>query len=525
MADGDGNGVVSISDITPIGAGFGNIVDAYYVLAGEEVPPDLTYSPGGENGEVVATVALAAAVAPPDGGLPVFTVQFPRHPLYSYYWVAPVDEDITFSGYDDIGIGGERHSIGTDIRGDWYMQYRDGGHSNRSALPGPKTNYVNWQLNIPGAGLGQPVYNADGMFFIGAEDGLYAIDPDGTQAWIYPTDGAVAGSAAVGPNGAVYLAAMTAGCVPSARKAICSGASRAAARSAPAWPWRMTERLYAAVGCQRTAGRFAGGGARVAIRQPGKIIDTPSIGQDGTVYAATESSQIIAINRDGEDRWESTYINSTGSYSDSAQWSPVLAVYPTYADPIEDINDYDLGEVALLARSCTSYGGRLRMFPVVDDYYAVWEMTTAWWDYSLAPETPLPPTVREDYSLLIPTRESALTAYDLETNQLWNFEYPTHNDCDYPVSLSADGNIYLSVYSRYDKWKVASLFALDSGGEVLWQLEFETESLSQPVIAPDYTVYVLSSEGTLYAIGGGAYNSAPQLPGRPDSQRGLVLAN
>jgi hypothetical protein len=515
-ADGDGNGEVNVADITPIGAGFRNAVDAYYVFGGEMQPNGEIVAakgvPAGDFGELLATQQLTEAWVPPEGGLPIFAVIVGYRSLRSYYWVFPIDQDSPRTGFDDFGIKSVPQQVATDLRGDWYMQYRDASHSNRSALSGPSTGTVKWQVKIAESGLGGPVYDADGLIYVGAEDGLHAINPDGTQAWVYQTNEPVESTAAVGPNGAVYF-----GCNDGVLRAVSSFGD---------FLWSVdgdgpidigvavgdNGRIYCTSGANELLAMLPTGHVLWRYASYGGIIDTPSIGQDGTIYATANANEIVSTTYYGTDRWDELYFRFQTYYFDWTEWSPVLAVYPTYSDTIEDYMDYFLGEVALFACTQPNYGGRLVMFPIDDDPYSIWGLTTPWRDYAFVPEFPLPPTIRDDFSMVVPQRDSALSAYDLETNLLWTFEYPTNNICSYPVSLSAQGNIYMSVFNRFDQYDKAALIAVDSMGQKLWQTDFEVESLSQPVIAPDKTVYVLASDGVLYSIG--------DLPAQADAGSG-----
>jgi hypothetical protein len=419
---------------------------------------------------------------------------------------------VTFAGYDDLGIGSVRRSISTDRRGDWYMQYRDGGHSNRSALAGPRTNYIHWQVSVPGKALSPPVYDADGTVYVGGEDGLHAINRDGTRAWICATDEAVTGSAAVGPTGAVYF-----GCTDGHLRAVSPAGELI-------WSIVCDGPLSTgvAVADDGTVYSASGAGELLAVSPAGEqlwryscdngIIDTPSVGKDGTIYAALESGRVVAVNSDGSLRWPEAQQDFEYLYTAWATASPVLTTYPVYTTyPIQDYSDFELREVMLFLGAPVYYQSQLEMLPVVDEPQSAWDWITPWWEYGFYESYPRLPTVRDDFSLLIPDRDSGLTAYGLDTTELWTYDYLPGSHGEHPVSVGSRGNIYLSLQRYINPYK-ASLLALDSQGELLWELAFEAEASTQPVIAPDETVYVTTSAGILYAVGGSVNNAAPQLP-------------
>jgi len=51
-----------------------------------------------------------------------------------------------------------------------------------------------------------PAAGLDGTVYAGADDNnLYAVNPDGTQKWSFPTSGQILASPAVGGDGIVYV--------------------------------------------------------------------------------------------------------------------------------------------------------------------------------------------------------------------------------------------------------------------------------------------------------------------------------
>ena len=50
-----------------------------------------------------------------------------------------------------------------------------------------------------------PAIGADGTIYVGCYQSLYAINPDGSQKWSFPTRDRVGSSVAIGVDGTIYV--------------------------------------------------------------------------------------------------------------------------------------------------------------------------------------------------------------------------------------------------------------------------------------------------------------------------------
>jgi outer membrane protein assembly factor BamB len=110
-----------------------------------------------------------------------------------------------------------------------------------------------------------PTVGPDGVIYTGG-DGVYAINPDGTLRWRFPTNGHVSSAPALLADGTVV-----AGC--------------------------QDDLIY---------GIAPNGSKRWDFRAGGDVESSPSIGDDGTIYVGSDDHKLYALNPDGTLRWAFT---------------------------------------------------------------------------------------------------------------------------------------------------------------------------------------------------------------------------
>lgn len=116
-----------------------------------------------------------------------------------------------------------------------------------------------------GAGYIAPAkVGADGTIYVGFDNSLFAIRPDGTTKWAYETRNNTRAAPAIDTDGTIYVA------TPDNKlHAIIPNGSKK-------WIFTATEGMYAG----------------------------PTIGPDGTIYVGSNDSRLYAISRDGKKKWE-----------------------------------------------------------------------------------------------------------------------------------------------------------------------------------------------------------------------------
>ena len=84
---------------------------------------------------------------------------------------------------------------GPQEQGDWWMFHHDPQHTGRSPFTGPSSPVKKWSFSTQKAlQYSSPALGEDGTIYVGSQDcNLYAINPDGTQKWVFlPGNGIVA---------------------------------------------------------------------------------------------------------------------------------------------------------------------------------------------------------------------------------------------------------------------------------------------------------------------------------------------
>ena len=90
--------------------------------------------------------------------------------------------------------------------GDWWMFQHDPQHTGLSPFTGPSLPGQKWIFPTEGAIFSSPAIGAEGTIYVGSSDGnLYAINPDGTKQWAFATGGNAVLSPAIGMDGTIYV--------------------------------------------------------------------------------------------------------------------------------------------------------------------------------------------------------------------------------------------------------------------------------------------------------------------------------
>jgi len=127
-----------------------------------------------------------------------------------------------------------------------------------------------WAFDAGSAVKTSPAVGADGTIYVGSDDGLgggnlYAINPNGTQKWVYNLNG-VKDSPAIGAGGTIYVGSYDP-----------MGGGN----------------LYA----------INPDGSQNWVCLVGDTTTSPAIGLDGTIYVALSHGGLTAISREGTKKW------------------------------------------------------------------------------------------------------------------------------------------------------------------------------------------------------------------------------
>jgi outer membrane protein assembly factor BamB len=235
----------------------------------------------------------------------------------------------------------------------------------------------------------------------------------------------------------------------------------------------------------------------------GPMQAAPVLGADDTIYVTNEAQSIFAVNHDGTQQWVAgggPYADKrTGSFAAAidqaylyAPWRGLLRAvrltYGTFTWPA-GYGYQNGGSVIKLANGLIVYTGAGRLDAVDSTGKIQWQY----------PEMNPPLTV------------------DMLTKNGGHIPIGTFW-LDSPMAVGDDGTLYFcAVDSR--------LIALTSDGHFTWEFKTKTHSVNHaaPVIAADGTIYFASGDGSVYALfpnerlkwafaaGGGAIAATPVL--------------
>ncbi len=292
-----------------------------------------------------------------------------------------------------------------------------------------------WEFQAVGEYYGSPCIGEDGTIYFSAGGDFYAINPDGSLKWRFQTEGLKNLSPAIGLNGTIYL--------PS-QGAIYSGA----------------DGLYAIRPDGSLKWKFS------LTQAP----DSPSIGQDGTIYFGCADGKFYALSPGATKRWEfdpegkvrySPAIGSDGTIYFSSSGGYFYALSPAGAEKWR----YLIGET-------TSFGtviGAYTANPIIGQDGTVYCGIN-------------PFTISSNHFFI---------AFNPDGNLKWSFN-PGDN-IKYSSAVDSNGTIYFGCDNGI-------FYDLDSDGTLKWEFSAGDMITSAPAISQDGTIYFNSLDGYFYAL-------------------------
>ena len=142
-----------------------------------------------------------------------------------------------------------------------------------------------------------PIIGADGTIYVGSSDGnFYAVNPDGSQKWAFATADAnpITGSAAIGTDGNIYFGTK-------------EGANGTGSI------------IYAVTPSGNEAWKVVLDPESAEISN--RVLSTPTVGADGTIYIGGFNGVMYALNQDGSTRFEYQVDNDPSNKWDQAMWT------------------------------------------------------------------------------------------------------------------------------------------------------------------------------------------------------------
>jgi outer membrane protein assembly factor BamB len=377
----------------------------------------------------------------------------------------------------------------------WGMFQHDLQHTGRSPYSGPSTSSLLWDFPVSGVpssfavGGDGTIYLPAGMLdsnFIGY---LYAIHPDGTQKWCTQLNILPSSSApAIGPDGTIYVHGNgTEGNTVAIEKlhAITPG-------GVITWTFEFN------------------GGAGIFTSY---VQSSPAVAPDGTLYVASNDTNLYALNPNGTIKW--TYSAGLSSINSSPALSPdgntvyiVNASTRLYAISSSGVfqwsfqlSDTYMGTVNDQSPSVGT-DGTIYVGSPDDHLYAVnpdgtlkWRFLTGWTIYST-------PALAADGTIYVGS-DGLYALNPDDGTQKWKFSSTLYSSVS-PI-IGADGIIYWR-----DNW---AYYAVNPNGTQKWSFSvrpYPNGLDSTSALTSDWTLYVPHARSLSSGENGlSAYRAAP----------------
>ena len=357
-----------------------------------------------------------------------------------------------------------------------------------------------------------PAVGADGTVYVGADQSVFAINPDGTIKWRYQTNSLVGfSSPAIGTDGTIYIGSDD-------------------------------FNLYALED---------GGQGSVTEKwafQAGNYIESsPALGPDGTIYFGSWDGNVNALNPDGTLKWK--FAAGGPIYTSSPAIGTDGTIYIGSLDnSLYAITDGGQGNVRkrwafpTKDRVCTSpaIGDDGTIYFGSDDHnlYALTDGGPAnvieKWSFTTGNFVESSPAIGPDGTIYFGSHDKNLYALsDNGTNVKEKWAFPMGGAFSSPA-IGADGAIYVGSFDQ-------NVYALTDNGRAAsqkWAIATGSMVRSSPAIASDGTVYVGSADDNVYAIGSSSPAVSVKLgiskrslnfgrvrTGRPSLPRWIVIKN
>jgi len=236
----------------------------------------------------------------------------------------------------------------------------------------------------------------------------------------------------------------------------------------------------------------------------GKILSSPAVGADGTIYIGVEvglststnpSGRLLAINQDGSLKWSFT----TPDWVDSA---PAIGTDGTiyfgcwdggiYAlNPVDGSQKWKYQAGFIIASAAIGGDGTIYIGSGEGNLYALTPGGSLKWSFPTADWIESSPAVAPDGTIYVGSLDGNLYAVNPNGTEKWHFT--TGLGVSSSPAIAADGTIYFGS-------RDLNFYALKPDGTLKWTFSTSDTIDASPALADDGTIYFSSTAGRVFAL-------------------------
>ncbi len=326
---------------------------------------------------------------------------------------------------------------------------------------------ITWMYDVGDRVYSSPVIDSEGNVYFGAQDGLYSINKEGILNWIFKTDG-ISGYPTIDENNHIYFGTHLGemySISPEGEEIWGFQEPNYTPLSSPPVIYDGYVYIVSPIRGELFSFDKSNGAKQWNIYFHPQPPSFPALGKDGLIYSSTSST------------YGTHYTGST------------YAFYPTngtikfeFTPEKHDETITYFSTHPIIASDGSIYVG------FQNHIYSLNNKGDIIWKTQIEQITYHSPSVDIDGNLFVGT-ENGLVVLSSEGEELWNIEMKNVST----PALSGDGYVVIGA----DK----SVYAINTiTREIVWKSEINND-ITSPAIDVDGSIYVLTKDGVLYAIG------------------------
>jgi outer membrane protein assembly factor BamB len=226
-----------------------------------------------------------------------------------------------------------------------------------------------------------------------------------------------------------------------------------------------------------------------------RVLGSPSIGADGTVYFGSDDRNIYAINSDGTLKWTyatSGYVQSTPAVDRNGNVYVGSNDGILYAIKSNGVLKWRIITSSMYGSS-PAFGADGTIYVGSGDgkLYAVTMDGILKWSYATGGLIVSSPAIGTDGTIYVGSTDGKLYAIHTDGTLMWSISAGTYITSS--PAIGTDGTIYVGSNDY-------KLYAINANGTIKWSFPTGNAVFSSPAIGADGVIYVGSVDGYLYAV-------------------------